>query len=347
MAVWHYTGLQSAISILQNGCFWVSHSQYLNDPSETLYGLEIILSVLQDKTDKINKQSPTGPDSLNSAFDTILSSTLDLFRWHKSKESGKRSILTMLGLDSFILSFTRHDNSSHMWNYSTSDSIALSFDFAPNTNQDDYNYCFVCLCESCTNPSAYSGKIQKSNNRIPLLDVYGSSLQEVIYDAKDSKVRIQERLVSYVESEYPDLVRNLGEKRALDQMLSKALEKEFDSEAFLISMLRESAFHKNSAWNSEAEERLVFYDIEPIHVDFRTSGEKIIPYLKVGVGKYDKKNKVVTGNNFKKYLLECITEIKIGPSPYQDFHANSIKKLLEKLGHNIPITLSNTPFRRW
>jgi hypothetical protein len=64
--LYHYTGAEGALGIISSGEIWATDAEYLNDPSEILYGRDLIRSTWRDF-----KQDAAPPGSMEDVVDSM------------------------------------------------------------------------------------------------------------------------------------------------------------------------------------------------------------------------------------------------------------------------------------
>ncbi|MBP2642499.1 MAG: hypothetical protein H6Q67_386 [Firmicutes bacterium] len=246
--LYHYTDVNGLYGLISNNEFWVTKSNYLNDPSEITYFNTIYSELLNDNgillMDNISTELIKKETNASLSFPDFCS------RYHKYSNQFNETFQETFDL--YILSFTSNSDSLTLWsNYSS---------------HIGYNLGFNRTLLDCWN---------KENERF--------FLGRVIYSKSLQLRKIREHFLNayltfayvYQSTEYTSHFTQSDLLNMIFGNLSMALK-------------INSMFFKNYLFKSEEECRAVFvsnkdYEIpgKKHEVDFRPSNGVIIPYIKV------------------------------------------------------------------
>ncbi|WP_320053537.1 DUF2971 domain-containing protein [uncultured Acetobacteroides sp.] len=145
--VWHYTSINSLVNGLieedGNLCFWASHRQYLNDPMETILGVDLRDRLINEKSLKI-KYGKATPDIFIVSF-SLSPDILPMWNMYGGNGNG-----IMLKLDSKLLNVKEY--SMYHMEYDTIEVINQ----IENKLDDNLNSTFTegCPEDTCSRESA-------------------------------------------------------------------------------------------------------------------------------------------------------------------------------------------------
>ena len=110
--IYHYTGVDAAISILDSEEFWASEMCYVNDDSEINFGLGSLDEFLTEMEERFPVSNAEGKDQ-RFMFSSVFASLLRF----SSKGPSSRNIF-----DSYLISFSTDHDSRYQWeNYAAND----------------------------------------------------------------------------------------------------------------------------------------------------------------------------------------------------------------------------------
>ena len=118
--IYHYTGVDAAISILDSEEFWASEMCYVNDDSEINFGLGSLDEFLTEMEERFPVSNAEGKDQ-RFMFSSVFASLLRF----SSKGPSSRNIF-----DSYLISFSTDHDSRYQWeNYAANDTgVCIVFD---------------------------------------------------------------------------------------------------------------------------------------------------------------------------------------------------------------------------
>ena len=263
---YHYTDLSSCLNILKPHYFeidskkiynvlWVSQFLYLNDEYEFREGFEVFLELLKQKINEYPFE-----DEIKNNFKKFLAlfdaQKQDSFLeiYFKACEKSIKDDFDLIYPNYFIMSFCEDGNLLSQWKYYGKDSgIALEFDLKN------------CL---------FSGNNINCGN-----DVFSKPLiKSVEYDKEHQINKIKTIIDEFIEKD-----KNKNEETDLL----------YESKMFIMKVLVELAFMKNSGFREEKESRLIFPLVyngfsqkqeEALKlIKYRESKGSIKPYLNIKV----------------------------------------------------------------
>ena len=185
----------------------------------------------------------------------------------------------------------------------------------------------VCFCRSDDNLSQWRG--------------YGGTVQGVslTFDREKMSKRLRPDKADFFKVQYSKLstVRKLstalGEEisklAVVDDLVEELNEmqrynKLRDRVSALLPRFKHLGFGDEREWRYAIQRR-----VEPSHLGFRVSNNKIVPYITVGTSDE----------------LLPIVAARVGPGPDQELTMRSVKLFLSSNGYNVPVTMSEVPFR--
>ncbi len=247
--VYHYTSLNSLISIIDNEALYMSNCEFLNDSSEILYLRNIIKDVVENEAGLYLKD-PT--DNYKRQFIEIV---LDNFDKH----------VELLFKNIFILSLSDSEHSTSMWNgYADNDGYRIKFKFETIFNE------FMS--------TGYHNIYSKDPRKTELVKTYTYS-NRVIYDES-----IQYSFVKEYLNIFSDIFYHFGGVCFTDKN-----ETEFNNSKIsemLTNLFYFGCTFKDSCFDHEKENRIILAldhnsDDRIKYQQYRQSKSSIIPFIEI------------------------------------------------------------------
>lgn len=249
--LYHYTGIDGFMSILQNRDFWISNIRFMNDAQEFKNGCEICKQILQDRIAGFGQNLR----DLEKKHKAYYEGLLKICDGHKSG-----GIFPIISMDIFALSLCEEGDLLTQWQVYGQSGVSIGFknDFTSIENG-------IALM----NEDQYNEEIKKINpNQMKPHDELRFFVQNVIYDDQTKKELIETIL------QYGIDFINAFPKDNVDMA----------TEGISDTLFYYFALMKNGHFSHEREKRLLIItnrDDSKIH--FRSRNGVLVPFLKMKI----------------------------------------------------------------
>lgn len=249
--LYHYTGIDGFMSILQNRDFWISNIRFMNDAQEFKNGCEICKQILQDRIAGFGQNLR----DLEKKHKAYYEGLLKICDGHKSG-----GIFPIISMDIFALSLCEEGDLLTQWQVYGQSGVSIGFknDFTSIENG-------IALM----NEDQYNEEIKKINpNQMKPHDELRFFVQNVIYDDQTKKELIETIL------QYGIDFINAFPKDNVDMA----------TEGISDTLFYYFALMKNGNFSHEREKRLLIItnrDDSKIH--FRSRNGVLVPFLKMKI----------------------------------------------------------------
>lgn len=325
--LWHYTDINGIYGLLSQGQLWFTDATFLNDSSELSYGVDLAEVVITEIV-KAN-----GTDLLVSEYlQTLL----------KGLKADRENRLTYgFANPVFVACCCIDGDSLHLWRAYTRNGHGFSLGLFPETALSNLKPLLVDE-QKIVELDTSGAKTVRINQR-----VYLPCLREVIYECDDQKDLLRSAINSFVAV----LVNNRDEFPAGD--LNNVAKMVFTRRLHDVLFEYLIAF-KHPRFQEEKEWRYIYKldrsraaaatpTLEKAEIDYRQSGDYIIPYLKGDIAE------VVTADDVSKTVKRLPFESIIsGPAVDESLAKASINSLVLRIGYIgslIDVEHSSVPLR--
>jgi hypothetical protein len=312
-SVFHYTDASGLLGILGSESLFATDYRYLNDVAEKGIIRELLMPILESEVAEIT------PKLIQKGWlDKTFYEQRGLSAHGVEAESMYRSIMT--GTDNvsplFVLSFCRHDEGSHafahgllsQWRgYAGSGGFAIEFD---------------------------------EQQIGSLIGAEGEEYAHVLLRSADVLYEKYETLFDkdLYKGVAGELTRMIFEEAGID--ISEVSGRK-DVDAIIPNIIATAPFLKHWGFSEEKEYRIIASCVRkgkipegehrrPKRIETRIRKELIVPYIEL----FDRTD-----------IHPAIKSVIIGPHPEQDKQAKAVSMAMETEGFDIPIKLSEIPYR--
>lgn len=249
--LYHYTGIDGFMSILQNRDFWISNIRFMNDAQEFKNGCEICKQILQDRIAGFDQNLR----DLEKKHKAYYEGLLKICDGHKSG-----GIFPIISMDIFALSLCEEGDLLTQWQVYGQSGVSIGF-------KNDYTSIENGI--ALMNEDQYNEEIKKIDpNQMKPHDEIHFFVHNVIYDDQTKKELIETIL------QYGIDFINAFPKDNVDM----ATEGISDTLFYYFALMKDGHF------SHEREKRLLIItnrDDSKIH--FRSRNGVLVPYLKMKI----------------------------------------------------------------
>jgi Protein of unknown function (DUF2971) len=289
--VFHFTSIDTLMKIVDTKSIWCTAIPYLNDRTERSFLINAVAARLP------------ALKVLDSSLDRTLSVDIEAIE--------ERDLLTPLGKETFVASFSLGGDSLMHWRAYCPQQSGVAIGFRTD-----------CLSAARIKEVPVPGMLVPpiALGKISYIDINDTSVVDgVIYTA----VQIAKRWFES-SSEYPG--------KTLSSLFRLALE------SFACAT-------KHSSFEVEGEYRLLLGNVRrrENNIRFRTVRSSLIPYVEVEIPSH-----VESGFTFDQGTIwNAIGSVVVGPTANMDLTQASIKGFFALRGMSVEVTGSEIPYRDW
>jgi hypothetical protein len=314
-SIFHYTDATGLHGILSNESLYATDYRYLNDATEASSLRSHVMPIFEREIGTITKNLVDNK-FLKEEYYKDLGAQADILQAEKLYASFSRAVDNVSPF--FVLSFCRHSDDSYefkngllsQWRgYADGGGFAIEFDEGE----------LDALAKLEQQKFAYAGF--KSEN----IEYFE---HENLFDPTDY-LGVAGEMIWQIFDEAGKDVSSITGRKNIDEVVLK--------------FVQIAPFLKHRGFSEESEYRMIFVCLRAHkvpqeetravkHIQFRQKGGLLIPFIEL----FDTVHE----------LHRSIKGIIIGPHPFQERQAESVKMLLETEGFDVPVRLSEIPYRK-